>query len=154
MTLSSLNKYAFCSQLKIIFLGFCLLANYAYAQEIIEPKRGTALRKDLLDTVRVKVEQDVQSKVLFKVETLRTEGNWAFLSVVPVTPSLTEIDYTKTKFAQQFAQGMFDNIVLALLHKKDGGRWQIIEYSIGATDATFVDWPLKYGIPKEILMAE
>ncbi len=153
MILSSLNKPLFCAQLKLIFLGICLLAHYAYAQGIIEPKRGTALRKDLLDTVRVKVERDVKSNVLFKVETLRTDGNWAFLSAVPVTSSLAEIDYTKTKFAQQYEQGMFDNVVAALLKKNDV-RWQIIEYSIGATGADFVDWPLKYGVPKLIVMPE
>jgi len=153
MILSSLNKYAFAFQLKNIFLSICLLANCAYAQGIIEPKRGTDLRKDLLDIVRIKVEQDVQSKVLFKVETLRTDGNWTFLSAVPVTSSLAEIDYTKTKFAQQYEQGMFDAVVTALLKKNDV-RWEIIEYSIGATGADFVDWPLKYGVPKEVLMVE
>jgi len=153
MILSSLSKPLFCTQLRIIFLGICVLTNYAYAQAVIEPKRGTALRKDLLDTVRVKVARDVKSNVLFKVETLRTDDHWAFLSAVPVTQSLAEIDYTKTKFAQQYEQGMFDNVVTVLL-KKSGVRWQIIEYSIGATDAAFVDWPLKYGVPKEVLMAE
>ncbi|RLA22484.1 MAG: hypothetical protein DRQ62_07875 [Gammaproteobacteria bacterium] len=153
MILSGLNKPLFCTQLKIIFLGICVLTNYAYAQVVIEPKRGTALRKDLLDTVRVKVERDVKSNVLFKVETLRTDGHWAFLSAVPVTASLAKIDYTKTKFAQQYEQSMFDNVVTALLKKNDV-RWQIIEYSIGATGADFVDWPLKYGVPKEVLMAE
>jgi len=153
MILSSLNKTLFCTQLKIIFLGICVLTNYAYAQGVIEPKRGTALRKDLLDTVRVKVERDVKSNVLFKVETLRTDGYWAFLSAVPVTASLADIDYTKTKFAQQYEQGMFDNVVTVLLKKNDV-RWQVIEYSIGATDAAFVDWPLKYGVPKEVLMTE
>ncbi len=153
MILSSLNKPLFCTQLKIIFLGICALTNYAYAQAVIEPKRGTALRKDLLDTVRVKVERDVKSNVLFKVETLRTDGHWAFLSAVPVTASLAKIDYTKTKFAQQYEQSMFDNVVTVLL-KKNNVRWQVIEYSIGATDADFVGWPLKYGVPKEVLMAE
>jgi len=153
MILSSLNKLLFCTQLKIIFLGICVLTPPSYAQEISDPKRGTALRKDLLDTVRVKVERDVKSNVLFKVETLRTDGHWAFLSAVPVTSSLAEIDYTKTKFSQQYEQGMFDNVVIALLKKNDV-RWRIIEYSIGATDAYFVDWPSKYGVPKLIVMPE
>ena len=157
-TLSGLFKNFSFSSIRVIFLSVFLLgeSSYGIAQDIINPIKGSVLRKTLLDTVRIKAEQELQIKILFKVDELRTDGHWAFLSAVPVTQSAAEIDYSKTKFAEQFAQGMFDNVLLALLLKTEGSeeKWEIIEFSIGSTDAAFVDWPEKYGVPKPIVIAE
>lgn len=156
MTLSGLpNTHCF-YWFKLILLWFFLLGHTtdSYTDEIIEPKRGSELRKILLDTVRDKAEQELQSKILFKVDSLRTDGHWAFLSAIPVSHNLTEIDFAKTKYAKQYVEGLFDNSLTALLVKEAGKEWRIIEFSIGSTDANFVDWPEKYLVPERIILSE
>ena len=59
------------------------------------------------------------------------------------------MDYSDTSYGQQKALGMFDDQISALL-KKEGEKWVVVTYDIGATDVVYLDWAEKYKAPSAI----
>ncbi len=137
-----------------ISLLFCILifgTQLATAEEFTTPKPGSALRKEVLNAFRNPIENDLNQKVLFKVNDLRVSGRWAFINAQTLTPAQNEIDYTKTKYAEDVREGFFDDWICALAEKV-GGKWKVHVFIIGATDVPYVAWPETYGVPRDIVM--
>ncbi|MBI5231513.1 MAG: hypothetical protein HY876_05030 [Coriobacteriales bacterium] len=114
------------------------------------PKRGSAERKAVLDALRVPVEGDLEQEVVFKINRIAVHRSFAFVNGMPLQPDGDEIDYSKTKFADDLEQGIFDAGVLALL-KRENGTWTVLEYAIGATDFPGDYWAEQHGAPKDII---
>ncbi len=70
------------------------------------------------------------------------------LFTVPIRPR-SAIDYHGTSYQKAIDAGAFDDGIVALLQKR-GGKWQVVEYVIGATDVPYVEWNRKYRAPSEI----
>lgn len=104
--------------------------------------------------VRRAVAQSLGMAVSLAVDTSNLHGDWAFLAGRPLTPEGSPIDYSKTPYAKDVAEGYFDDNFVALVRRTDAGvgGWEIVELSIGATDAPFVDWPDKHGLPRALVM--
>ncbi len=113
------------------------------------PAPGSAERKAITDALRAPVERELRQKVVFKVDRLKVQGGWAFLSGVPQTPDGGQLDYKATPYRQQVEEGMFDDGVVALL-RKQGGRWRVVKYVVGATDVPYVTWDKDYKAPAAI----
>ena len=113
------------------------------------PERGSAERKAIVDALRVPVEKMVKQPVIFKIDHLKTQNNFAFLLGKPERPDGTALDYSGTGYQEAVDAGAFDDGIVALLRKVNG-KWKVIQYVIGATDVPYVEWDKKYGAPKGI----
>ncbi len=132
-----------------LFLLGLFLAVSSSAQSAYTPAKGSAERKAILDALRAPVERDLGQKVTFVTKNFKVQGAWAFVGADPFTPSGGEIDYSKTKYAEAVADGIFDSNVFVLLRKRSG-KWRITKYQIGCTDVCYSDWWKTYRAPKAI----
>lgn len=127
---------------------FCLAATvtHSFAQRAYTPAAGSPERKAIMDVLRVPVEADLRQKVIFKVQHLRIVGTWALARVVPLRPDGSDIDYSRTRYRDDLAEGAFDGEGEALL-RNDGSRWRLLEWRFGASDTEVPMWLQTYGAP-------
>jgi hypothetical protein len=120
---------------KTIFVALCLVfcISGSRAQTPVTPPSGSSARREIMDVLRVPVERDLRQKVVFRVQHLRVIGEWALARVVPIRPDGSDIDYSKTKYREENAEGVFDGEGEALLSRR-GGRWKLLEWRFGASD--------------------
>ena len=127
-----------------------LLLVPSFAQtRVLTPAPGSPMRKAVLDALRVPVEKELGQAVVFKVDVLRVQGDWAFVRGVPQRPDGGAIDYTRTPYQEVRELGAFDDNFSALL-RKDDGKWVVVVHSIGATDVAWEPWSDEYKAPKTI----
>lgn len=117
---------------------------------IASPPKGSPLRAGLLDTVRPAFEREIGAPVEFVVHTLNVMDGWAFGSVRPQRPGGIAIDWRKTKFAEDVAQGMFETDISFFLLRNDGNGWQLAEIAIGPTDVAWDWWRQQHNLPYEL----
>jgi hypothetical protein len=115
------------------------------------PDKGSAERKAIVDALRAPVEKQLKRPVIFKIEHLKAQNNWAFLIGRPQNSDGSAIDYTRTVHRDAVDAGAFDDGIVALL-RKTNGKWKVIQYVIGATDVPYVDWDKEYRAPKGIFI--
>lgn len=113
------------------------------------PAPQTPERKAIADALRVPVQAKLKKSVVFKIDHLKVQDGWAFLRGVPQRPDGKPIDYRDTPYRERIKLGMFDDGISALL-KKEGDRWAVVTYDIGATDVVYLDWPEKHKAPPAI----
>jgi hypothetical protein len=118
-------------------------------QQPYTPKQGDAERRAITDALRAPVEKQLKQKVVFKIDHLRVQNEWAFLRGVPQRPDGTALDYRGTPYQDAIDAGAFDDGVAALLRKRKG-RWQVVQFVVGATDVPYVGWDKKYRAPSAI----
>jgi hypothetical protein len=94
-----------------------------------------------MDVLRPAGERDVEQQVIFRVQHLRVIGEWALARVVPLRPDGSEIDYSKTKYREELAEGAFDG---------EGEAWKLLEWRFGASDTEVPIWFEKYGAPSAL----
>ncbi len=120
-----------------------------FAGSLFSPKRGDPLRKQLLDTIRTRVESDVRQRVLFVVTAINVLGDWAYLAVDPVDLKGKPIDIKTTKYADD--ADMMDGLTTYSLLKYKNGRWSEVSFFTGPTDVSQLAWIDEYGISKKLL---
>ncbi|HVG33307.1 MAG TPA: DUF3828 domain-containing protein [Pyrinomonadaceae bacterium] len=113
------------------------------------PAAQTPERKAITDALRVPVQKKLKKSVVFKIDHLKVQGGWAFLRGVPQLPNGKPMDYSDTSYRRQKELGMFDDQISALL-KKEGEKWVVVVYDIGATDVVYLNWAEKYKAPPSI----
>ncbi len=113
------------------------------------PDKGSAERKAITDALRVPVEKKLKQEVIFKIDHLKVQNNWAFLLGTPRRPDGGQIDYRNTPYAEAYKAGAFDDGVMALLHRV-GGQWRVVQYVVGATDVAYLGWDRKFHAPSAI----
>jgi hypothetical protein len=113
------------------------------------PEKGSVERKAITDALRVPVEKKLKQSVVFNIDHLMVQDDWAFLLGAPRKPGGGSLDYSKTTYAEAQRLGMFDDNISALLHKVRG-RWIVLRYVIGATDVVYLDWDKQYHAPAGI----
>lgn len=133
----------------LIILLVLITAFGASGQSAYEPEKGSPERKAILDALRIPVERDLKQKVVFVADNFKVQGNWAFVGGTPQNSSGGAPDYSRTKYADAFESGAFDNNFFALL-KKTAGKWKVTTYAIGCTDVCYVDWWRRYRAPKAV----
>lgn len=115
---------------------------------------GPSKATSAVEVVQAAIAKELDMDVSLKVETLRQNGEWAFLAGLPLTADGRRIDYSQTKFADDVREGYFDDgfVALARRARKDADNWVLVTLSLGATDAPFVGWPEEFGVPKALVM--
>ena len=119
------------------------------AQQAHTPEKGSTERKAILDALRVPVERDLKQKVVFVADDFKVQGSWAFVGGTPQNAKGGEPDYSRTKYADQYDTGAFDNNFFAVL-RKFAGKWKVVNYAIGCTDVCYADWWRRFSAPKAI----
>ncbi len=132
----------------VIFVPGPMIPDPAWAGDDLywTPQVGDPERKEILDALRSVVEDATGGPVLFVVETLRTDGHWAYIQGVPRRPAGEPVDWTRTPLAEAWRMGMMDDGVMGLVARSEGG-WRLVEYAIGPTDVPWVGWAEHYGLP-------
>lgn len=102
-----------------------------------------------LDPIRSKLASELGLSVVFKVQQLREKSGFAFFLGRPLQASGAAIDYRKTKYKPYLDAGAFDDTCAALL-KQVNGKWTLVTWSFGSTDAAWPTWAAKYKAPAEI----
>jgi len=131
----------------------CLLvtpaAHFAAAQQKVNVDPGSPERKQNADALRAVVEKELNKPVVFRIDALNVQDDWAFLRGVPLQKSGRRMDYRGTRYQARIDAGTFDDWICALL-RKERGQWHVITHEIGATDVPFVDWSERYQAPQGI----
>ena len=124
------------------FTGFPQSAAYT-------PKPNSIERKQILDALRYPVESELGKSVVFKVDHLKLQSDWAFMRGVPQRANGKRMDYTGTPYEEAIKEGAFDDWICALL-RRDKDKWRVVKYIIGATDVAYEGWDKEFKAPAEI----
>ncbi|MEZ5851847.1 MAG: hypothetical protein R3D68_14475 [Hyphomicrobiaceae bacterium] len=108
-----------------------------------------ALRRSVLDAVRVPVAENLRQSVEFVVRKIRVCGRgaeqWAFVFAKPQRPGGAPIDWR--------AAGHFDcsETSMGLLYRAGpADPWTVVDYAVCPTDVTWAGWSEQYGAPPQL----
>ena len=122
------------------------------AAEVSAPDEAT--HTAVLDALSKSLAADLGQPVDFRVDELKTEGDWAWVVAMPQALGGGAIDFSKTKYAARDRAGMFDGgITYALLQRRDDA-WTVRDFAVGPTDVAYLDWGRKYGAPGTLMGLE
>lgn len=113
------------------------------------PAAGSPERKAIMESLRAPVERQLKKRVVFKVDHLKVQSGWAFVRGVPEQPGGKAMDYRDTEYQEAIREGVFDDWFCALL-RREGAKWRVVAYSIGATDVVYEGWDEEYKAPPAI----
>ena len=122
---------------------------FALAGEVHEPAKDSAERAAILDAIRPAIEAQMGGPVEFNIETMRTDGDWAFVIADPQRPGGKPIDPETTAFADR--EDEMDGLTILALARFVEGRWVHIDDIAGPMDAAQVDWIKSYRVPESII---
>ena len=122
------------------------------------PPVGSALRKQLMDTIRIPTEEHLGQAVIFKVSALRVTDTWAFLLGTAVRPDGSTVDFRKSKAfrnnpretKEEMEAGILYGGVDALL-KREGNHWRIVAITYDASDVHWLDYDQRFGAPHRLI---
>src|SRR6187431_887740 len=103
-TTNSVSK--FCLILVLSLFSTLLFTTTAVAQ--YTPEKGSEERKAIADALRVPVEKKLKQTVVFNIDHLKVQDDWAFMLGAPRKAGGGKLDYSKTIYAEAQAAGMFD----------------------------------------------
>ncbi len=145
--------------MRLLFaVALCLLApglsaSSAGAGDFHSPPKGSALRTGILDAARPTFEKEIGGPIEFVVTTLNVYDDWAYGDVKIQRPGGKPIDWSKTKFAEDFKQGMLETGHNLFLLQEGGDGWGMVEYAIGPTDVAWDWWRQQHNLPAELFGA-
>ncbi|MGA0545914.1 hypothetical protein ACO2Q1_11615 [Brevundimonas sp. VNH65] len=112
---------------------------------------GDPLRPVVLNALRPAIVADLGQPVMFVVQTLRAQGDWAYVVARPQQPDGQPIDFRRTRYRQAMEQGVFDGPTLYALMQRRDQRWTVVDFAIGPSDAPQAGWPDEFGAPETLL---
>jgi hypothetical protein len=120
------------------------------AGDFHQPPKGSALRNSILEAARPFFVQATGGPVEFVVTTLNVLDEWAYGDVKLQRPGGAPIDWSRTRFAEDYAQDMLDTEHNLFLLQEGGDGWTVVEYAVGPTDIIYESWRQQYGIAAEL----
>lgn len=123
---------------------------FSGADTIVSVERGSPERAGILDAVRPLFIVETGGPIEFVVNTLNTMDGWAFGDVQLQRPGGVPIDWSKTKFAEDNAQGMFEAAHSLFLLHDTGNGWTLVEFAVGPTDVAWDWWRQQHNLPQEL----
>ena len=97
---------------------------------------GTAQRRAILDTLRPAVEARLGPNVEFVVDRISVAPGWALVFADPQRRGGAPID-GRAVFGEDFAN--MDGLTVTAILRFQGGRWNLVDHAIGATDVWYCD---------------
>lgn len=113
------------------------------------PARDTSDRAVLMDTARGPIQSLIGLPVIFVVSVLNTDGTWAYLQATPVHPDGSSINWNRTPFGRDIANGSMSDVAMVLM-RRENGAWRAVEFAFGPTDVAWYDWLAPYGLPERL----
>ena len=113
------------------------------------PQRGSAERQAIMDAARVPVSAAIGRTVIFRVSVLRSDGDWAYLQAKPRNPDGSALDWSRTRFAEDWAMDAMSDVIMVLL-RRSGSGFQVVDRIIGPTDVAWYEWLDRYGLPEAL----
>lgn len=133
--------------LLVVLLVAAMGASPVGAQAISAPQRGDPLRKVLLNAARPHFGAETGGPVEFVVHRLTVYSGFAFGHVTVQRPGGRKIDWTKTKYAEDIRNGIFDPGASFFLLKHGDNGWGMVDYAVGPTDLTWDGWRQEFQLP-------
>lgn len=103
------------------------------------PAAGGVERKAIALVLHEPIERELKQRVVLQFSQLLVAMDWAMARFEPRQPGGAAIDYSKTKYKEEQAEGMFDAGGEALL-RRERGQWRVLEFSFGGTDTAMMEW--------------
>jgi hypothetical protein len=145
-----MEKFMMRKSLPVFFFIITLSVANVFAQRVYTPKKGSAERKAIINTIRVPVEKELRQKIIFVISDFNVSGNWAFIGGEPRSKKTGGMpNYKGTEYQNAIESDVFDNNVFALF-KKSGKKWKVVSYYIGCTDVCYAGWWKQFKAPKRI----
>lgn len=121
------------------------------------PAFGVAERTKVMDAFRAVVKPMLRNQDVVFVVTrggaYKAGGRFVFMrGQIRLRGSLAPVDYHGTEFQHAIDEGLFDDGFSALLERTPSGEWTVDDFSIGATDVSWVDWDTRYGAPTSLFL--
>lgn len=102
--------------------------------------------------VNATLSADTGKEVRARIDTLRIEGDWAWVVALPQAPGGGAFDFSGTRYAEREASGVLDGggtTYMLLQHQE--GVWVVRDFAVGPTDVAYADWPIQYGAPAALM---
>lgn len=116
----------------------------------IDVAESDARRAPILDSLRRTLEEDLEQPLRLDYAAVRERGGWAFATAYPRTPSGAQIDWMRTRYADDRRSGILEDDATHALLQKRGEGWEVREFSIGSPDNAWMNWGREYDAPEEI----
>ncbi len=117
--------------------------------ETFTPAKDSPERTAIIDALRVPVAKELKQEVIFTVDKLKVQGDWAFLAGQPKNKDGGEPNWKITKYQEFIDSGDFEKGLYALLKKTDG-KWNVVTYMMNCHDVCYLGWEKEYKAPKAI----
>lgn len=124
-----------------------LLLTLAFATGLLIPLHaaeeipvGSALRKELFDSIRPQAEKLADKPIKF-LGSMKQESGWVVFLGQIVDKSGQPINIGDAESSEAFG-----------LWQRKSGAWKLVEFNAGFTDAFYVDYPKTLGVPKALLI--
>lgn len=135
---------------RILFaLSLLFISTAQAASQYYTPQRGSAERQAIMDAARVPVSAAIGKTVIFRVSVLRSDGDWAYLQAEPRNPDGSALDWSRTRFAEDWAMDAMSDVIMVLL-RRSGSGFQVVDHVIGPTDVHWYGWLDRYGLPEAL----
>ncbi len=118
--------------------------------ELHSPAKDSPERKEIMDALRVPVSKELKQEVIFNVDKINVQDNWAFIAGNPKNKDGGEPNWKLTKYQEFIDSGDFEEGLYALLNKK-AGKWEVVTYLMNCHDVCYLGWDKEYKAPKAIL---
>lgn len=106
--------------MKTLLALFLLTLLPSFAEKAHNPKTGTKERTDILNAIRDPLEDTLHQPLIFRVDHLKVQDNWAFLIGTPRTKDDKPVNYKGTRFEGE--ADLADELLVCLLRFKQN-RW-------------------------------
>jgi hypothetical protein len=124
-------------QLLVMSIFLILFAQNVFAQ--YTPKKGTRIRKVIINALRIPVKRELKKPVIFGDVQLRVKGNWAIIdTALPLKPNGKPFNYrgSVSEYAKCINRGGDDcgDPQYSAILRKRGEKWRVLKFGSGATD--------------------
>lgn len=112
-----------------------------WAENPHTPPANSPERKAMMDTLRVPFERELKQKVKFEVSFFKVQGEWAFVMGTPENAQTGKAIHAFPEVDPNFC---------ALLRKRAGGEWTVVDHSAGFGDPFYASWVKQHHAPLAI----
>ena len=137
--------------IKILYIVSLFAATPAFAQKIYEPPRGSAERKQHMEILHKAFDSKFKGQqIVFEASDYKSNGIWAFISIMVHQKNGKPVNFEKSVYKEEWAEGMMDSNGIYVLLKKSAGKWKLIDHFDFPTDVPYGCWWKQHKVPKQI----
>lgn len=97
--------------------------------------------------LNLKLGAELDQLVRYVAHGVNVYEDWSYVVGRAVNPDGSSIDYSETPYADDWQEGLIDDLFLALIKQQSLTEYRLVKFSLGATDVPFVDWATELDLP-------